>query len=295
MSDSGATFADTLRRAIEQRGLSLDRIHARLHDRGVGVSVATLSYWKSGRSQPGRRSSLTTLPHLEDVLGLQRGELARVLPAVRERPRRKAVRDLGTLWSDPSPAAVLARLDTTWDTELDRIMLHDRLRLGSDRRHLGLTVRQAMRARCDGPDRRVLLHQQDDPAVPLPELRVLRGARVGRVEREEAGGVVGAELHFCQPLRRGETVVVEYELAWAGNGPLDVEYTRRLRTPLRELLIEVEFHPQARPDAVTAFTHERESLVGLDVEHRATVVHPDNTPGTAGLRWDWPEAAEHLS
>ncbi|GGB78182.1 hypothetical protein N798_03225 [Knoellia flava TL1] len=291
MSDPAGTFADTLRRAIEQRGLSLDRIQARLDERGAAVSVATLSYWKSGRSEPGRRSSLTTLAHLEEVLELRRGELVGVLPRARERSRRTRVPGLDTLWEQDCATAVLALLDTQWDTELDRVMLHDRLLVGADRRTTSLTVRQAMRARCDGPDRRVLLHQQDDPTVPLPRLTVVRGARLGRLEVAPEGGVVGAELHFCQPLRRGETVIVEYELDWGGVGPYEVEYTRRLRTPLRELLLEVEFHRDARPESVTAFTHEREALVGLDLEHRATVVHADNTPGTTGLRWSWPDEA----
>ena len=292
MSDPAGTFADTLRRAIEQRGLSLDRIQAHLDQRGATVSVATLSYWKSGRSEPGRRSSLTTVAHLEEVLGMRRGELVGVLPSSRERARRTRVPGLDTLWSQDCATAVLGRLDTQWDTELDRVMLHDRLHVGADRRTRSLTVRQAMRARCDGPDRRVLLHQQDDPRVPLPRLTVVRGGRIGRLEVEPEGGVVGAELHFCQPLRRGETVIVEYELDWADEGPYEVEYTRRLRTPLRELLLEVEFHPGSRPVAVTAFDGVREALVSLDVEHRATVVHPDNTPGTTGLRWTWPDGPD---
>lgn len=293
MSEPAGGFADTLRRAIEQRGLSLDRIHAHLQHRGAPVSVATLSYWKSGRSEPGRRSSLTTLAHLEEVLELRRGELVGVLPPARERARRHRVRELESLWSEDSATAVLGRLDTQWDAELDRVMFHDRVRVGADRRTRSVAVRQAMRARCDGPDRRVLLHQQDDPTVPLPRLTALRGARLGRVEREPQGGVIGAELHFCQPLRRGETVILEYEIAW-DEGPYEVEYVRRLRTPLRELLLEVEFHPDARPESVTAFTQEREALVGLDVEHRATVVHADNTPGSAGLRWAWPDAPPGL-
>ncbi|KGN31318.1 hypothetical protein N802_04310 [Knoellia sinensis KCTC 19936] len=295
MYDSAVTFADTLRHAIEQRGLSLDRIQAHLGDRGAAVSVATLSYWKSGRSEPGRKSSLTTLPHLEDILGLERGELMGVLPLTRERSRRTPVPDLDSLWSEDSPAAVLSQLDTRWDADLDRVMLHDRLRVGSNRRHESLVVRQALRARCDGPDRRVLLHWQDDPTVPLPNLEVLRGASLDRVESDPVGGVVGAELHFCQPLRRGETVIVEYEMTWDGPGPADVDYTRRLRTPLRELLLEVEFHPEASPASVTAFTDTRESLVGLDLEHRATIAHPDTTPGATGLRWVWPEHLSGLS
>lgn len=283
-------FADTLRRAIEQRGLSLERIQAHLDDRGVAVSVATLSYWKTGRSQPGRRTSLATVEHLETVLRIDPGGLTGSLATTRGRARRTPLPEIDSLWEEPSSGAILNRLDTRWDADLDRVMLHDRLLLGKDRRYRSLIVRQALRARRDGPDHRVLLHQMDDTTVPLPRLDVVRGASLGRLESDEAGGVLGAELHFCQPLRRGETVIVEYELTWEGGGPADTCCTRKLRTPLRELLLEVEFEPSTHPTRILSFSGDRESTVPLDVEHRATVVHTDNAPGPTGLRWSWDES-----
>ncbi len=289
MSDTAGTFADTLGRAIDQRGLSLERIRAHLDERGAPVSVATLSYWRSGRSAPGRTSSLVTLRHLEHVLGLEDGALTSKLPATPGRARRQQLRELESLWVEEPPALVLGRLDTRWDAALDRVMLHDRLRIGADRRHVSLTVRQALRARTDGPDRRVVAHQQDDATGTLPRLEAVRGCRTGRVERDRDGGVIGVELLFGQPLRRGEIVIVEYELTWDGPGPADVAMTRRLRAPLRELLTEVEFDPEAPPQSVTAFTPERERAVATDLDHRATVAYTGSDTGTVGIRWSWPE------
>jgi hypothetical protein len=48
-------FAEVLREAIRARGLGLERIRERLLAHGVSVSMATLSYWQSGRSRPERR------------------------------------------------------------------------------------------------------------------------------------------------------------------------------------------------------------------------------------------------
>jgi hypothetical protein len=42
------------------RGLGLVRIQDRLSRRGVSVSLATLSYWQTGRSRPVRRASQAT-------------------------------------------------------------------------------------------------------------------------------------------------------------------------------------------------------------------------------------------
>jgi hypothetical protein len=289
VSDAFGSFADALRSAIEHRGLALERVRDHLAQRGVCVSVATLSYWQSGRSQPGRKASLAAIPHLEHVLGLAPGTLLHTLPATRDRVRRTPVRELGVLWPEPSRIDILGRLDTRWDADLDRVTLHDVLRIGPDRRQVGLTVRQVLRARVDGPDRRVVMHSQDDTAAALPEIKVVQGCELGRVEWSPQDGVVGAELVFFRPLRRGETVIVEYELVSPSPGALDTEYVRRLRSPLREYLLEVEFHPDARPASVTGFTEQRRTPVDLDRSHRGHLAHTDATPGTTGITWSWPD------
>lgn len=284
------SFADALRLAIDVRGLSLERITEHLAGRGVSVSAATLSYWQSGRSVPGRKSSLAALPHLEAVLGLCPGDLTRPLPDTRERTPRHAVRGLETLWPEQPHAAVLGRLDTSWDTHLARVSVHDVLRIGPDRRQVSLTVRQAMRARVDGPDRRVVMHAQDDTDTALPRIRPVRGCSLGAVEHDRSGGVVGAELLFFRPLRRGETVIVTYDVVSASPGPQEREYTRRLRLPMREYLLEVEFDPRALPAAVASFADGLEQPITLDDDHRAHLVHSDTAPGTTGIRWSWPDS-----
>ncbi|QIK75978.1 XRE family transcriptional regulator [Nocardioides piscis] len=287
MSVASGSFADELRRAIDRRGLGLERIRDHLDQRGVVVSVATLSYWQSGRSLPGRKASIAAIPHLEEVLALSPGQLGNMLPLTRDRPRRCAAQDLRALWPEPPVAEVLEQLDTRWDLELDRVTLHDVVRLGADRRQARLTVRQVMRARCDGPDRRVVIHFQDDRGVAPPDFRAVQGCEVRRTVRSAEHGVAGAELVFHHPLSRGETVVVEYEVISSSPGPLESQYTRRLRMPMREYLLQVEFHPDALPHEVAAVTEETRTVIGLDREHRAHLAHTDATPGTTGIRWDW--------
>lgn len=290
MPDRPERFADALRAAIDARGLGLDRITEHLAQRGVSVSAATLSYWRSGRSEPGRRSSLAALPHLEDVLGLPCGSLTATLPSTPGRTPRRAVRGLDALWPEEPHSAVLGRLDTSRDTDLARVSVHDILRLGPDRRQVRLTVRQAMRARADGPDRRVVMHSQDDLGAGLPEIRPLRGCALGRVERDPEAGVVGAELLFFRPLRRGETVIVKYDVVSPAPGPREREYTRRLRLPMREYLLEVAFDRRALPESVSAFAEGREQPIALDEDRRAHLVHTDTAPGTTGIRWSWPSS-----
>lgn len=288
MSSPAAGFAETLRAAIEQRGLGLDRIRERLESRGVVVSAATLSYWQSGRSQPERRSSLAALPHLEEILEMQPGALRIVLPSQRDRSRRCPVEELEAVWPDLPHLRVLHRLDTRWDAELDRISLHDVLEIGADRRQRGLKVRQLLRARTDGPDRRVVLHAHEDPAAPLPEIRPVHGCTLGEVACDEAGGVIGAELLFHAPLTRGQTVLLEYDVVCGSPGPQENDYHRRLRLPVRHYLLEAVFDPAALPAGCEQTRGTDVQPVLLDAEHRVHVVDAGGEAGRTGLRWWWP-------
>lgn len=287
VSVSGGSFADVLRDAIDQRGLGLERIRDHLHQRGVSLSVATLSYWQSGRSRPERKSSLAALPHLERVLELPPGTLHATLAAPSPRRRRAPVVDLDELWPEARHARVLSRLDNSRDTELDRISIHDRLLVGADRRQVSLTVRQVLRARTDGPDRRVVLHFHDDTDAALPTIRPLRGCRLGRTADDDERGVVGAELVFLRPLLRGETVVIEYELVSADDGPREPAYGRKFRMPVTDYVLEVEFDASALPRSCCTFGPPEERVpLALDPAHRVHVVGT-GCGLTTGIAWSW--------
>lgn len=287
--DLAGSFAGTLRQAIADRGLSLERLHAHLDQRGMSVSAATLSYWQSGRSVPVRRRSLEALPHLEDLLELDRGALSGTLPATQDRARRSEVRDLDAIWPEQAQTRVLEQLDTRWDAELDRLSAHDVLVFGPDRRQRSITVRQVLRARADGADRRVVMHCHDDPTAGTPHIHPVQGCRVGRVVDHAGGRVLGAELEFHEPLRRGQTVVVEYVVVYGSPGPLEQSYQRRLRLPMRQYLLEVAFDPAALPQHCESFGDDRVSRpLAVDAGDRVHLVESDGATGTVGIRWTWP-------
>ena len=77
---SASAFARAFREATDQRGLSLERITFHLRRRGHDLSAATLSYWRTGRSVPQRSASIAALGALEEILGVDRGSLAALVP-----------------------------------------------------------------------------------------------------------------------------------------------------------------------------------------------------------------------
>lgn len=291
MADAIGSFSDTLRRAIADRGLGLERIHAHLDRRGTTVSVATLSYWQSGRSQPERRTSLEALPHLEEILDLDPGALLATLPSTRDRVRRAEVAALEAVWPEPPCTSVLGRLDTRWDEELDRVSVHEVLVMDANRCQESLTVRQVLRARVDGPDRRVVLHSHEDPDAGPSSIQPVQGCRLGPVHSHRST-VVGAELVFPRPLRRGETHLVEYRLVSGDPAPYECAYQRRLRLRMRVYVLEVQFAAGAVPATCESVRDGEARPLRLGDDHRVHLVDTDCSVASAGIRWSWPTVPE---
>lgn len=288
-------FPAALRAAIAVRGLGLERLRERLSQRGVSVSLATLSYWQSGRSRPERRDSLVALRHLESVLDVPDGALAALLGPPRRRGRwthtPSGLPAIGALWPDPSPVEdALGQVDTSWDERLTRLSQHDRVHVGPDGGELTYVSRQVLRAEADGPDRWVLIIHTDEPGHPVPTVRPLRNCALGRVVADPGGGLVVAELLFDRPLSRGETVITEHELVHAPPGPVDGNYERKFRLPVREFVLEVCFDPAHPPAFCEQYTRDDRGIedsrpVALDAGGSVHGVALNFGPGCYGFRW----------
>ncbi|CRK59540.1 hypothetical protein [Alloactinosynnema sp. L-07] len=288
-------FADALRAAIRARGLGLQRLRERLRVSGVSISLATLSYWQSGRSRPERRESLVALKHLETVLEVPEGSLAALLGPPRPRGRwLTTVADsmpVSALW--PRPEAVvdaLAGVDASWDDRLTRLSQHDRVFVGPEGGEVGYTSRQVLRSEVDGPDRWVVILHTDEHDRPPPVVHPVRNCTLGRVVTQRAEGLIVAELIFDRPLARGETVITEHEIVHAAPFPVDRNYERKFRFPVREFVLEVTFDPRALPSRI-----ERYSRVGGGPEQTVSAVSDASGsvhsvalnfgPGCHGFRW----------
>jgi len=291
-------FAGALRDAIQARGLGLERIQERLRAEGYSVSLATLSYWQTGRSRPERRESLAALAELEKILEVEPGSLAALVGPPRPRGRHLHKSpdrlELGAFWSERDLITDLAQgIETRWDERLTRLSQHDRVNVGSDRGEVSILVRQVLRAEADGPDRWVLivrLDEQDGHALPL--LTAVRNCRLGRIVEDTESGLLLAELLFDRPLAKGETVITEHALHHYPPFPLAVSYERKFRLPVREYVVEVCFDPAALPRAVYQFRQmdgQDEQVITMETDAGNSVhaIALDYGPGRYGLRWDW--------
>lgn len=293
-------FSDTLRAAIKASGLSLDRVQHRLQLRGVTISVATLSYWQSGRRRPERPESLDALRHLEAVLRVPSNALTALLgpPRPRGRQRRTGkLQSIDELWGNSvNLASLLAGIDTSRDTQLARLSQYDRCVVDNQRQLASIRVSQVLRAEQDGPDRWIMVYDWDVPTPKPPDLIPLRNCRLGRVAIAVNDHLMVAELLFERPLTRGETLIMEHKvIAPPDTGPINNFYFRRFRLPVRDYVLEVQFDPDATPAHCQQYNLLENNDARLARRRNLTIspsgeVHTVGLgvgPGLFGIEWAW--------
>ncbi|AOS62404.1 hypothetical protein [Actinoalloteichus hymeniacidonis] len=290
-------FSDALRLAIEVNGLSLDRLQRRLADRGVRVSLTTLSYWRHGRSRPERPDSLRGVGILEEVLGLPERSLIGLLGPRRPRgrwvTRGHGTVDLDQLWTEPETIRQLrAHIDLPPPNQLSPVSVQDVVLVGSQRDERAVRTRMVMEAAVGGVFRSFLVYRTEpERAVAIT---ATRHCTLGTVIHDPSGFMI-AELVLDRTLAEGETTIFEYEVVAQPGEPI-LYHDRRFVMPTRQYVLQVEFQPDMLParcvryhrpnaDSEPQGVHE----VAIGASHTAHVIELDMAPGIYGMRWDWPE------
>lgn len=293
-------FPTALRTAIQASGLSLDRIRYRLRQRGVPVTVTSLSYWQTGKRRPERPESIAAVRQLEQVFGMAAGSLVGLLGPHRPRGRgTPRILPLEALWPgrDELPR-LLSRMHAGTDTGLTVLSLHDRVEVAADGGQRGLRVRQVLRADRDDVNRWVSIYDIDQPGQPLPRIRPIQSCRIGWVARDPEAGLIATEFLFDKPLSRGETMILEFEVVNAGPPyPHSNDcFTRKVRQPIRDYVAELWFDPRAMPILCEEYTTRPNGTstsarrhLPIDSAGRAHAVRLGVTPGHIHLTWRWPD------
>lgn len=299
--DAEVTFADVFREALRRRGLSLERVRDRLEAQGIGVSLATLSYWQRGRSQPERARSLRAVDALEDILALPAGALRSLLRP--GRPRGRTASDLLDLsashrvFGENSDVEQALGADfARFNEDVTSLVIHETVHLDADRRIRQMSVNQVLRATRDGASRLTAVHVIDDPATDSVDVAV-RCGKLGRVEFLPERRSIVTEILFGGELAKNETVVADYTISLSPSREVSTYHERRTRVSLREYLLHVYFHPDALPASCHRYYRERigaektsSRQIALDVSHTAHMLPPKCPAGIHGMSWEWPPA-----
>lgn len=277
-----ADFAAALAEAIERRGVALSWVRDRLVARGTPVSLAALSYWRSGQREPERQVSLEAVDELELLLDLEPGTLSSRL---RGRERHRGPVPFDSLIDHA--AATVER----GETDVDRVLVHQYVDVGADRRIVRRRVVHVYVAAVDGAEAVTLFLA---PAVvkdgAVARIEAVSGCRVGETRTLESGSRA-VRLELDRPLRRGESAVTEVEIIGSESADVAVQAGVAAEQRLEECMIWVRFHPDALPARTfVGFAEgelEHEWEVHLDgvtgLHHRQTAFGP----GVCVVRWEW--------
>ncbi|NNM45864.1 helix-turn-helix domain-containing protein [Knoellia koreensis] len=293
-----SAFADDLRQAVANKGLSLHEVQARLAESRVTVSTATLSYWATGRSQPQRAESFEALAVLERLLDLPAGRLVdHFVP-----PANDALAGLVTCADLPSPctvqAAVLAELGCAPPLHAVEEVVHLAVDVDGSGATRAITARRVIRALRDGV-RHVpvlaLVNPSDDDA--RPSVAKVSGCTVGRTACRPDEGVFGAELLLDHPLGEGERTVIEHEIVYPSQLSAGHYHEYHARGRVNAALVWVRFDPAHPPRAIQSYQRTIDGTVILDgwLEDGSPSAHVFEHrfgPGTLGIRWEMGDVSE---
>jgi hypothetical protein len=284
-------FPDAFAEALRRRGVTLAWLHERLVECGSPVSTTALSYWRSGRSQPERGTSLDALTEIERLLRVTSGHLTSLLGPSRRpgpRPGERSMQELFAETPGVVPALAALGFEGLYD-ELVEQLRHITVDVDANGQARSMEVRAIMQARHDGARRTPLIVTLDDLSL-APTFIPVAGCSIGRSFIDPETGVFAAELLVDPTLAKDETCL--YELAIELAQPSDDDWIDHYAARrLGELLIWVRFDESRVPSRVeryvqTEYVDETED-VSLGGGSSVHALARGFGPGMLGIRWTW--------
>lgn len=284
-------FAAALRAAVSERGITLARLQSQLKDDGNPVSMATLSYWRSGARQPEGAQSLSVVEGIEDRLGLRRGHLGSLLaPSARlgpvapprlpfdeERERRETAETLRALRAAPQDA-------------LRDVSTQLTVSVGADGAMESVVMRSLVQATRGSISEVPLI---DVAPIETDVMSVISDVVGGRVDREylHPGRLLsGVVIALDEPITTGGTTLFEFTETFPPGYPPRQSAWHATSRQARESLIWVRFHPDALPSWCEEYAETEEDYASTMRSVRSGSVHVARHgfgPGVLGVRWGY--------
>ncbi|WP_347349451.1 hypothetical protein [Nigerium sp.] len=193
-------FADRLAAALTDRGLSLDRVQAHLAAAGCEVSVATLSYWRAGRSRPWRDRSFDAVAELERILRVPAGHLIPALPTRRRAPWNP----LAALPHHEATAAALNAPTIDLIRRWTRLYVEDLLVIAAQHRETHQITTMIVEAKADGARTWPIVTMAADPDARGLAVSALAGCEIADARVLADAPIAIAEVVLPRALRQGE-------------------------------------------------------------------------------------------
>lgn len=287
-------FADAFRDAINARGVTLARLHAQLRERGNRVSMATLSYWRSGARRPEGAQSLAALTDIEELLDLPTGELTGLLSGTnRTGPLGPNQFPIDEIELERAVMDTFSALGAAYPDTSREVTTHSITDVGPDGLVTVCAIRSIVQSTVGTITAIPFVELSPGVPTPAPLFSAVSGGRVAARHSHESGEVHGILFELETPLTAPHTAVIEWSVEFPEGYPALRETGHALARQSRELLVWTRFHPDALPDWLEekVETPKGVQVTELTLDGRTSVhqVRRAFGPGTVELRWGYGE------
>lgn len=285
-------FTAALRDAINTKDVTLSWLQRQLKARGNRVSLATLSYWRSGARRPEGVQSLAALADIEDLLGLETGELTRLLRATkRTGPLGPNQFPLDEEELERAVIEAFGALGAVYPDTSREITTHSVTDVGADGSIARSITRSILQSTVGTITAIPFLEISPGIRTPAPVLEAVSGGRIAARYSHPDGEVHGVLFELDVPLTAPDTAMVEWSVDYPPEYPRTYDTGHALAQKCRELLVWTRFHPDAIPDwcEEQVSTPDGVTITPVPLD-RGTSVHLVRRafgPGALELRWGY--------
>ncbi|WP_223626632.1 hypothetical protein [Microbacterium sp. EST19A] len=286
-------FAAALRAAISERGITLSRLQQGLAHDGNAVSMATLSYWRSGDRQPEGAQSLSVVEGIEDRLGLARGHLSSLLrPSSRLGPVAPPRLPFDEERENRETDETLSALRSVSQDALRDLSTHLTVRVGAGGAVESIVMRSLVQATSGVITELPLIDVAPEETEVMSVISDVVGGRVDREYLHPGRLLSGVVIALDEPITTGGTTLFEFTESFPPGYPPRQSAWHATSRSARETLIWVHFHPDALPSWCEEYLETEDEYVSSMRSVRSGSVHVARHgfgPGVLGIRWGYDE------
>jgi len=287
-------FAAAFRDAINARGVTLARLYEQLRERGNRVSMATLSYWRSGARRPEGAQSLAAIADIEELLDIDSGSLTGLLSGTNRTgplgPARFPIDEAGL---EKAVRETYSALGAVYPDTSRELTVHSVTDVGADGTVTSAITRGIVQSTVGTITAIPLLELTPGLHTPAPLFSAVSGGRIAARHSHPTGEVHGVLFELEAPLDAPKTTVVEWSIEYPDDYPPMRETGHAIARQCRELLVWTRFHPDAPPDWLEekVETPKGVQVTPLSLDGRRSIhqVRRAFGPGTVELRWGYGE------
>jgi hypothetical protein len=285
-------FAKALRDGVNARKVTLSWLQKQLKARGNRVSMATLSYWRSGARRPEGVQSLAAVTDLEDLLGLDDGALRSHLgPTNRTGPLGPNRFPIDEQELERAVMLAFEELGASYPDTSRELTTHSVTDVGADGNVAYSVTRSIVQSTVGTITAIPFLEITPGIRTPAPLLKAVSGGRIAARYSHPDGEVHGVLFELDLPLTAPDTAMVEWSVEYPPDYPPTRDTGHALAQKARELLVWTRFHPDAVPDWCEERVETPDGVTTTPVPlTRGTSVHLVRRafgPGALELRWGY--------